>query len=192
MKKFLLVAAIAALSVTTSNAQGISIGAKAGLNLANVNGNDAEGAEGRTSFHIGGVVNLEISELFAIQPEVIYSAQGFTETINIPLGGTLEVTNKLDYLNIPILADITVVEGLSIQAGPQFGINITSEADIAGETQKLEDVETADVSAAIGAQLELPVGLIFQARYVTGLTEIVKDVSIKNQNISLSVGWFFN
>ena len=192
MKKFLLVAAIAALSVTTSNAQGISIGAKAGLNLANVNGNDAEGAEGRTSFHIGGVVNLEISELFAIQPEVIYSAQGFTETINIPLGGTLEVTNKLDYLNIPILADITVVEGLSIQAGPQFGINITSEADIAGETQKLEDVETADVSAAIGAQLELPVGLFFQARYVTGLTEIVKDVSIKNQNISLSVGWFFN
>jgi len=192
MRKLLLLAALAVFGTTTLSAQGISIGAKAGLNLANVNGNDADGAEGRTSFHIGGVVNLEISELFAIQPEVIYSAQGFTETINIPLGGMLDVTNKLDYLNIPILADITIVEGLSIQGGPQFGINITSEADIEGETQKLEDVETADVSAALGAQLELPVGLFFQARYVTGLTEIVKDISIKNQNISLSVGWFFN
>lgn len=192
MKKLFLVAAIAAFSVTASNAQGISFGAKGGLNLASVNGDGAEEVNGRTTFHIGGVVNIEISELFAVQPEVIYSSQGFTQDFSDFEGGMVESTVKLDYLNIPVLADITVVEGLSIQGGPQFGININSEVEVDGESADIDDVETVDVAAAIGAQFELPIGLFFQARYVAGLTEIVKDGDIKNSNISVSVGWFFN
>lgn len=192
MKKVLLVAALAVFSLTASNAQGVSIGAKGGLNLANVNGDGSEEVDGRTTFHIGGVVNLEISELFAIQPEVIYSAQGFTQKFTEFEGESFESIVKLDYLNIPILADITVVEGLSIQGGPQFGININSEVEVDGVSADIDEVETLDIAAAIGAQFELPIGLFFQARYVTGLTEIVKDGDFKNSNISVSVGWFFN
>lgn len=192
MKKLVLLAAIAAFSVTATNAQGLSFGAKAGLNLASVNGEGSDEANSRTAFHIGGVVNIEISELFAVQPEVVYSSQGFTQDFTDFIGDTFESTVKLDYLNIPVLADITVVEGLSIQGGPQFGININSEQEINGETADIDDVETMDVAAAIGAQLELPVGLFFQARFVAGLTEIAKDSDLKNTNISLSAGWFFN
>jgi len=191
MKKIILFTAIVMFAFTTANAQGISFGAKAGLNLASVNGDGTDDVDGRTAFHVGGVVNIEFSELFALQPEVIYSAQGFS-TSEVFDGETFESTVKLDYINIPVLADITVVEGLSLQGGPQFGINITSELEVDGETVDLDEVETVDVAAAIGAQFELPIGLFFQARYVTGLTEIVKDGDFKNSNISLSVGWFFN
>ena len=192
MKKLLLVAALAVFGFTTSTAQGISFGAKGGLNLASLTGDGADDVDGRTAFHIGAVLNIEISDLFAIQPEVVYSAQGFTQDFDLGELGNVEATEKLDYINIPVLADITILEGLSLQGGPQFGVNITSEIEVDGETQESEDVESLDVAAAIGAQLELPIGLFFQARYVTGLTEVVKDGDIKNSNISLSVGWFFN
>lgn len=191
MKKLILFAALAVFAFGTSYAQDISIGAKGGLNLASLNGDGADEVDGRTTFHIGGVVNIEISELFAIQPEVVYSAQGYKQTIELQDAPTVEAIGKLDYINIPVLADITIIEGLSLQGGPQFGINITSDIEIDGNTQEIADVETLDIAAAIGAQLELPMGLFFQARYVAGLTEIVKDAEIQNSNISLSVGWFF-
>lgn len=192
MKKIILFTAIAIFAFTTTSAQGISFGAKAGLNLASVTGDGSDEVDGRTAFHVGGVVNIEFSELFALQPEVLYSAQGFSQNVDLGDLGMYESTVKLDYIIVPVLADITVVEGLSLQGGPQFGFNITSELEVDGETGEIDGVETVDIAAAIGAQFELPIGLFFQARYVTGLTEIVDEGDFKNSNISLSVGWFFN
>jgi hypothetical protein len=190
MKKIILFTALAMFAFTTVSAQGINVGAKAGLNLASVNGDGTDGVDGRTAFHVGGVVNIEISELFAVQPELIYSAQGFTQNVSFD-DVDIESTVKLDYINIPVLADITLIEGLSLQGGPQFGINVTSEVEVDGETSELDGVESLDVAAAIGAQYELPMGLFFQIRYVTGLTEIAEGGDFKNSNLSVSAGWFF-
>jgi hypothetical protein len=192
MKKIILFTAIAMFAFTTTNAQGISFGAKAGLNLASVTGDGSDGVDGRTAFHVGAVVNIEFSELFALQPEVLYSAQGFSQNVDLGDLGMIESTLKLDYIIVPVLADITIIEGLSLQGGPQFGFNITSELEAGGETGDVDGVETVDIAAAIGAQFKLPLGLFFQARYVAGLTEIVDGGDFKNSNISVSVGWFFN
>jgi len=191
MKKIILFTALAMFAFTTVSAQGINVGAKAGLNLASVNGDDTDDVDGRTAFHVGGVVNIEISELFAVQPEIVYSAQGFTQTVDLGDLGSFESTARLDYINIPVLADITLIEGLSLQGGPQFGINVTSEVEVNGETGELDGIESLDIAAAIGAQYELPMGLFFQLRYVTGLTEIAEGGNVKNTNLSVSAGWFF-
>lgn len=191
MKKLILFAALAMFAFTAVSAQGINVGAKAGLNLASVNGDGTDEVDGRTAFHVGGVVNIEISELFAVQPELIYSAQGFSQNVDLGDLGNVESTVKLDYINIPVLADITLIEGLSLQGGPQFGINVTSELEVEGETSELEGVESLDIAAAIGAQFELPMGLFFQLRYVTGLTEVAEGGDFKNSNLSVSAGWFF-
>lgn len=191
MKKLFLFTALAMFAFTTANAQGINVGAKAGVNLASVNGDGSDEVDGRTAFHVGGVVHLEFSELFALQPELIYSAQGFTQNVDLGDLGNFESTVKLDYINIPILADITLIEGLSLQGGPQFGFNVTSELEVDGETGDLEGVESVDVAAAIGAQFKLPMGLFFQLRYVAGLTDIVEGGDFKNSNLSVSAGWFF-
>ena len=195
MKKFLIIVVIFSVALTTSYAQGISIGAKAGTNFASLNGDDTDDLDGRTSFHVGGVVNISVSELFAVQPEVIYSAQGYKQDTAIG-----EVVGKLDYINIPVLADFTLAEGFSLQGGPQLGINVTDEAELEGETATI-GAESIDLSAAIGAQYKLPVGLFFQARYTIGLSNVVGDMTIdgvmvetdaKNSVLNLSVGWFFN
>ena len=181
MKKLLLLTACLLFCVSIE-AQGISIGAKAGLNLASITGDDATGTDGRTSLHVGAVANFEISEIFAIQPELLYSAQGFKVD---------DVVFKFDYVSLPILADVSISDGLSLQGGPVVGFNITSEAEGEGQTLDL-DAESLDVAAAIGAQFTLPLGIFFQARYNIGFTDIVQDSEAKNSLVTASIGYFFN
>jgi len=197
MKKLVLFFVVMTLISLPIHAQ-LSLGAKGGVNFASLTGDDADMLDlnGRTTLHFGAVGNLPISELLAVQAEVVYSAQGFTLEESFE-GMTFEGTGKLDYINIPILADFTVLEGLSLQGGPQVGFLITDELEFEDETESL-DAESIDFSAAIGAQYRLPMGLFFQARYTIGFNNVAgedsaeEDVDLKNGVFSLSAGWFFN
>lgn len=189
MKKTVLLFLIAFTGITSIQAQdGVKFGVKAGANFANLVG-DTDGIDGRTGLHVGGVINVGINEWLAIQPEVIYSMQGYSgEEMGV------DFTGKLDYVNIPIMADFTIAEGFSLQGGPQIGINVTSKEE-AGDIEVESDAESLDIGTGIGAQYELPMGLFFQARYMVGLTDVFDtdgEFSNKNSVISLSVGWFFN
>ncbi len=171
--------------LSSLNAQDFHFGAKGGVNFANVTGDDVEDASSRTGFHLGAVAHIGISDRFGIQPELIYSQQGTKDD-------DIDITLKLDYLNLPILADITVAEGFSLQAGPQFGFSINTEAeDGDGNEADVEGINDFDLGAAFGAQFLLDSGLFFQARYGLGLSDIVDDASVKNSNISVSIGYFF-
>jgi hypothetical protein len=197
MKKVFFFAVFTVFAFTTSLAQDdgvssieINYGIKAGVNFSSIAGDDVDDLDGRTSLNVGAVVNIPVSELFAVQPEVVFSTQGATFDVD-----GIDGTARLDYINIPVLADFTVAEGFSLQGGPQVGFKITSEVEVDGETEELEDVESVDFGLGIGAQYRLPLGLFFQARYVIGLSNINSESDdIKNQNsvFSIGAGWFFN
>jgi len=90
------------------------------------------------------------------------------------------------------LADVTIAEGLSLQAGPQFGFNINSSAeDGDGNSGEVEDINGFDLGAAFGAQYKSDSGLFFQARYSLGLSDIIEETNVKNSNITISIGYFF-
>jgi len=194
MKKLLLVAALAVFGLNTINAQNVRFGAKAGVNFASLNGDDVDNIDGRTSFHVGGVANIGITELFSIQPEVIYSSQGYSADDDG------DVTVNLDYINVPIMADFKLAEGLSLQGGAQVGFNISSKIDFDGDKDDIDGIQTIDFGVGIGAQYVLPINLFFQARYVIGITNVFEDfdgieqedVEAKNSVVSVSVGYFFN
>ena len=122
MKKLILCAAIAAFGLSNVNAQEVKFGAKAGVNFANLSGDDADDLDSRTSFHIGGVVNIGISEKFAVQPELVYSSQGAKGNFE-----GVDVDYNFDYINVPVLAKFTVAEGFSIEAGPQVGFLMSAK-----------------------------------------------------------------
>ncbi|MFD2587708.1 porin family protein [Croceitalea marina] len=173
------------LCFSSLSAQDFSFGAKAGANFANVTGDDVENSSSRTGFHLGAVARIGVSEKFGIQPELIYSQQGAKDD-------EFDVTLKLDYLNVPVLADIVVAQGFSLQVGPQFGININSGVeDDNGNEGDVEDINSLDLGAALGAQYKLDSGLFFQARYNLGLSDIAEDSDVKNANITISIGYFF-
>jgi opacity protein-like surface antigen len=191
MKKLLLFAVFAVLALNVQ-AQDFRIGAKAGANFASLNGDDADDAKGRASVHIGGVARIGLSEMFSLQPELVFSSQGYK--VNFP--GEDGVV-RLNYINLPIMADITLAEGFSLQGGPQVGFNISADAKYDGDTTDIEDAQTIDFGVGIGAQYILPMNLFFQARYVIGVTNVFEEIggdqiNAKNSVISLSVGYFFN
>lgn len=200
MKKILLSAvAIFALSVTTTQAQEMMrFGAKAGVNIADFGG-DAESEGSRTGLHIGVLAEFRLSETFSIQPELLYSMQGAKTK---DLTGEGEFDTKLDYINIPIMAKYYITEGLSIEAGPQVGFLMSAN----WEDEDAKDYyKTIDFALNGGIAYDLPMGVFFQARYSAGLTSIAEDVEIdtglgsvsvsevdiKNNVISLSVGYKF-
>lgn len=124
-----------------------------------------------------------------------------------------ETISKFDYINIPILAKYSIVQGLSIEVGPQFGFNINAESEVTGggildfieedveESIDLSDVtNTFDLGLALGASYELPLGVFFQARYVLGLSDVddsevqeggLNEDSLLNRTFQLSVGFKF-
>jgi opacity protein-like surface antigen len=181
MKKLLLSAVIAVFAMSSMNAQEVKFGAKAGVNFATLGGDDSDDFDGRTSFHVGAVAQIGISEKFAIQPELIYSSQGASAN---------DTDLKMDYINIPVLAKIFVAEGFSVEVGPQIGFLMSAKAE--GEDLK-ELFKSTDFSGALGLGYKLETGLNFAARYNLGLGNIIDfdGGDVKNNVFQLSVGYMF-
>jgi hypothetical protein len=187
MKNLIMALAIFCATTMYVSAQDINFGLKAGVNFASLNGDDIDDLDGVTGLHIGAVAEFGFSEKFSIQPELIYSTQGASLD---------DETLKLDYINIPVLAKYYIIEGLSLEAGPQLGFNINSEYEFDGETEDEEGVNTIDIAAGLGAGYKLPVGIFFQARYNIGLTDVYEEIQgfqidAKNNVFQISVGYMF-
>ncbi|QXP59127.1 porin family protein [Olleya sp. HaHaR_3_96] len=215
MKKLFTMAAVAVLGLSNVNAQEVNFGAKAGVNLATLTGDETDDLESRTGFHVGVVAEMVISDKFSFQPELMYSAQGTkssyseSETFN---GFTSsyegESTLKLDYINLPLMAKYYVAEGFSIEAGPQIGFLINSEeeyeysetfdgtTDTESGSDDLEDIKSIDFGLNFGIGYKLESGLNFGARYNLGLSNVndsddSDDFKINNSVVQVSVGFFF-
>ncbi len=192
MKKlFLLVALVAAAFM--AKAQEITIGPKVGMNVTNIS--NIDDSKNKVSIHVGAFAEWKVNDFFAIQPEVVYSRQGFRYKED----GT-KVKNRVNYLNIPVLAKLYVLEDLSVDLGPQLGLALNGKAVVKdnGDTHKYKnkDLNTVEVSWAIGLSYNLD-RLMFSARYNIGLSNVMdKDKSWdesnnKNHVFQLSVGYRF-
>lgn len=164
------------------------IGIKGGVNFSTITGGDFEdGKDPRTSFNVGLLAELPITDHFSIQPEVLYSAQGFDIRQNDD-GDDWEY--QLDYIQVPILAKIYLIKGLSVEAGPQFGFKVNEEVDYnpnddGGDIEIDPDDSTIkkfDTSIAAGAAYKFDNGFFISGRYTYGLTDIFEDDSLLNLN----------
>lgn len=162
------------------NAQQAVLGAKAGVNFSTLYGENVSGLEGRTGFHLGLVAELEVSEFFSIQPEILYSGLGASEG---------ETSLGLDYISVPFMAQYYIGQVLFLEAGPQISFNVVAQAESYGESKEIEGIELVEFAAALGAGLQLPAGVFVQARYVLGINEALEYPRLKNNVLQLSVGY---
>lgn len=181
------------VTLTAANAQEkASFGIKGGLNYSTVTqGKFEEGPDARTSFHIGVVGEVPIvPNIFSIQPEVLYSQQGFESNVTL-LGNTYTTTHKIDYLNIPVLAKLYLVKGLSLEAGPQFGFKLNESHDSDNSSIETNEVNKFDTALALGATFNLSGGIFIFGRYTYSLNEVVKDTDAKNKVLQAGIGFKF-
>ena len=188
MKKLILLFTIGAIYSYAATAQEITFGAKAGVNFATLQPDLPDPAT-RTSIHLGGVAEIAVSEMFSVQPELLYTSNGVKDESDDD-----EIV-RLDYIALPILAKYYVVDALSIEAGPQLGFLLSAEVEDNGETTDLKDnTKSVDLGFAIGVGYKLEQGVNFALRYYLGsdINDIDEDPEqFKNRVFQISVGYFF-
>lgn len=182
MKKVLLMAAVmlASVGAYAQHAVGsFNLQPKVGINIANLT--DADNSDPRVGF-VGGVEGeYQATDIFSISAGALYSMQG-AKTI------------KLDYINVPILANVYVVKGLAVKLGVQPGFKVNSEYKVAagGQSGSTDiDAKSFDFSIPVGVSYEYA-NFQLDARYNWGLTKTFENSDCKNSVFQITLGYKFD
>lgn len=146
----LVIALLLALP-TISKAQELSYGFRVGLNTStilgdkeqNASGSDLESFSFNTGFHVGGGVKIEITDLFGIRTEFLFTQKGTKRTFEgdsylifrdgderIFTTGNKTVSLNISnaYIDFPILAYGKIGKKLEVFGGGYFGFKVGSTA----------------------------------------------------------------
>lgn len=172
-----------------------SFGVKGGVNFATVSGDDFDSPDSRTSFHVGALAEFPLADIFSIQVEALYSGQGFKSDYESFLGENEKIEYQLDYINVPVLAKVYVIEGLSLEVGPQFSFKVNEEidgdpTDNEGDID-LDEAKDFEFGVAAGVTFQTQMGLFATGRYNMGLTDIFENSDAKNSVFQIGVGYKF-
>ena len=146
MKKLVIMAALALSSVGAFAQQAVgtwSVTPKVGMNIANIT--DGNG-DPRIGLVAGGEVEYQATDMVSITAGALYSMQGAKyKTAGITS------TMKLDYINIPILANVYVAKGFAVKLGIQPAFNVNAKSTIKGMGQEItpdfkDGIKTVDFS----------------------------------------------
>lgn len=203
MKKKLIMACflLASASTFAQNEVGsFNLQPKAGVNIATMTNSD--GGESRIGFVAGAELEYQATSLFSVTAGALYSQQGVKSDDD-----DITETIKMDYVNIPILANIYVAKGLAVKAGIQPGFRVNDKVKVKGggvsAEMSLEDALHAagddDISVK-NIDFAIPVGISYQckhlqfdARYNFGITSAISGdgESTKNSVLQITVGYKF-
>ena len=151
------------VAAVPAQAQTLAVGAKGGLNLGDMLGDDIGDADARVGFNAGGFFSVPVSESFRIQVEGIFSQKG---GVFEGIGGTTKL--KLAYVDIPILAKMVFtdrVNGSSVPyllAGPSVSVEISCEVGATSFTGEFVERDCEDSSFQGGLETQsLDFGAVF-------------------------------
>lgn len=170
-------------------AQKLDLGVKAGINESKF---DFVGSRFITGF-AGGVFGTVHFNKFSIQPEVLYSQQGNSQTTTIapggPLSGTWDIKTTLNYLNIPVLLKYNLTKNFAIEAGAQVGFILAATTrGIPTVTPDITDHINKDYSLVMGFSYSLPKNLSLDARFSQGLNTTGYG-TVKNHVLQITVNY---
>ena len=168
---------------------------KIGVSIANLT--DIKDSDPRVGLVAGVEGEYQVSDIFSISAGALYSMQGAKSTVSA-LGQSATATTKLDYINVPIMANVYVVKGLAVKLGIQPGFKVSSTK----KTDTSSLVGTGTTSHDIKAQsvdFSIPVGISYEysnfqldARYNWGLTKVFENGKDKNSVFQITLGYKFD
>ena len=194
MKKIAFLIIIAVCGLSQVRAQ--NFGVKAGYNYSTFSGETSSIStiEGLSGFYIGGLVELPISNMLSIQPELIFSRQGVDlrqglRNLSIRTD-TSEI--RLDYLNIPVMAKVNLGP-IFLEGGVQFGFLVNKpkvDSYIANVYLRnlldKDSYNSFDFGVGAGLGVKLNQHFFVETRYTYSLTNVFdpNDKHFKSSLIS--------
>jgi hypothetical protein len=206
MKKLFFTAAVLMCSLTAfaqTKEGSFNILPKAGINISTLSNKD--NAKVKLGFTAGAEAEYQLTKQLSLSAAAMFSTQGaksttvFREVDNT----TKEIrevdiknTMEFDYINIPILANYYIIEGLAVKLGIQPGFNIIAKRKrtdgVEKESKNLSDlgvdVRKVDISIPIGVSYEFN-DFVVDARFNLGLTEVADLVKSKNRVFQITFGY---
>ena len=200
----------------------VHLGAKAGMNLSSISGDydsflgeQGEDLGYRTvyDFHLGLVLKFKVPKV-AVQPELLYSRQGFHARQRSGFTRGSERV-QLSYFCLPVMLRYYLIPGLHIGLGPQFGVLVDKStrtqyqqlssldpseiSDLDELRRRLrevfkEDIRPYDMGGAIGFGFDSPTSLAMEARYILGFFSLQEDSDLRafNRVLQVSILYYFN
>ena len=206
MKKLFFAAAVLMCSLTAfaQTKEGtFNILPKAGINISTLSNKD--NAKVKVGFTAGAEAEYQLTKQLSLSAGALFSMQGaksttvFREVDNT----TKEIrevdiknTMEFDYINVPILANYYIIEGLAVKLGIQPGFNIVAKRKRTDGVDKVSenlknlgvDVRKVDFSIPIGVSYEFN-DFVVDARFNLGLTEVADLVKSKNRVFQITFGY---
>ena len=183
MKKFLLVAVMVLTSAMTFALQSVgslTIQPKVGLNIASLT--DFDDSDPRFGVVAGAEFMYQATDMVGLSFGALYSMQGAKYD---------KATTKLDYINIPVLANVYVAPGFAVKLGLQPGFNVNSKFKTKSNIGTVEtdtDAKTVDLSIPIGLSYEFD-NFVIDGRYNWGVTKVAKNSDCKNSVFQITLGY---
>lgn len=214
MRKTLLVAAAMLLSVCANAQRAVgtwTLQPKAGVNIAKMT--NTENGKVRWGLVAGAELDYQASPLLSITAGALYSQQGvnsdfdvYYKNSNSQLDARVETTLKMDYVNIPILANFYMADGLAVKMGIQPGILINDKIEISTNGTSAEtglkdfyrdanvdvDIPSVDLAIPLGISYEFS-NVVLDARYNLHLTNVISALgeSTKHSVFQITLGYKF-
>jgi len=171
MKKLLFSLSLLVGSVGAVQAQSdVSLGLKVGGTLSSYAGKQATNDKSLLGFHGGGFANIGLTDLFAFQPEIIYSQKGAKSS-------SADLTSRVSYLDVPLAFHVNA-DGLFFEAGPQVGFLLAAKdktGNVSVDTKT--SYNTVDFGYLFGLGYQQKSGLGIGLRYNGAFTNIPKAVT---------------
>jgi hypothetical protein len=189
----------------TSDSRNNGFGVKGGFTASNFRGDDKKnfGDEGiYNTFHAGVYAQFGFNDKFSLQPEILYSRQGFKGSNPANTGQTGTYTTRLDYVQVPVLLVYNFLDNVSVHVGPQ--VSLLTKVKEGSTERKIADDNNVygysynSLDYGLAAGLEARVGPArVGGRYTAGFADIIKDpkttaansiTNIKNGMFQVYVG----
>ncbi|MBC7844921.1 MAG: PorT family protein [Flavobacterium sp.] len=181
MKK-LIFAILSIYCFQTQAQSSLSSGVKAGINISHLSseagffddGSDTyRNFSSLTSFYVGGFIDLNLTKIYTLSPELLYSSQGSEYNFS-PNGVSTSGTIKVSYLNMNIVNKFRINPSFYPYAGTSFDFVVEKnhEVDIDSEI---------DFALFIGAGFKFNKNLGIEVRAKKGLIPVL-DYSDGNHN----------
>jgi hypothetical protein len=176
----LLIAAFAGLAALPQTAAAdIRFGIKAGGNMAKPTGVDAQNPlatlQSRVGFLGGVFLSVDLSRVFTIQSEVLYTMKGATY---VALDDTYTEKLYADYIEVPMLLMLRIPTPAVqpfVFAGPTVGFKLQEKLMSNGAEVPLTEafLKNNDYGAIFGGGLSLGRNLTIDVRYSLGLQKVI-------------------
>jgi len=195
MKKLFLSLALVFGMVATAAAQ-VNVGGRVAGTMSTFKGDASDGAPWGVGFNAGVAAKYGINEMIAVAPEVGIDFRRVADD---------ESTISFWVLNIPVLARISPVAGLYVEAGPTIGFILSSDVSVdepsvdeedmgdfdmsgvsfdmdmeadSGEGAMGDKTNTLEFGLAFGVGYSVMPNLDVNFRFAMGLTNVYEDIDL--------------